>query len=101
MKYRETMNAEMAPDMYGGPDCDQMLPRWCASTEGDMGDGENHETLELAARTFPPGTRVVISIPECPDCTEPADMYFDPETGKTGPCQCGFDWEAWAGDTYS
>lgn len=101
MNYRETMRAEMQPDMYDGPKCDQMRPRWYAGAEGDMGDGDHIDVLTLAAATFPPGTKVTVSVPECPNCTVPADINFDPATGKTGPCQCGFDWATWAADQYS
>lgn len=98
IKYREIMRAEQSPDVYDGPNCDQHRARWVGSAEGDMdGDGEISDTIALSAATFPPGTRVAISVPLCPDCGESADVAND----QTEKCECGFDWKAWANDRYS
>lgn len=101
MEYHETMSAVMAPDVYDGPNCDQIRPQWYASAEGDKGDGDHSEAVTLAADTFPPGTKIKIEVPCCPDCHTPADFSYDPASRRTLPCECGFDWEAWARDEYS
>ena len=98
MKYHEIMRAQQAPDVYDGPECDQHRPRWVGSAEGDMdGDGEISDVLELVARTFPPGTKVAVSVPVCPDCETPADAHSD----QTDKCECGFDWKEWATNEFS
>lgn len=106
MKYRETMRAEQAPDVYDGTECDQHRPRWVGSAEGDKeGDGPIGETIDLAAKTFPPGTRVIVLEPVCPECGEvPASkrLPIDPEIKIDGwECGCDFDWKEWAEEQFS
>lgn len=104
MEYRPIMGATQHPDLYDGETCDQERSQWHGWAEGDKGDGDNSEILSLAACTFPPGTKVEISVPECPKCTEPFDCGFNPETGKIErdhKCQCGFDWDAWVAGEFS
>ncbi len=101
---RETMWAEMKPNCYGGRTCDQIVPRWDAYAEGDMESDDGLKSLSLAARTFPPGTKVVISEPCCPECGEVRTAIYPPP--KRGPlfaskCDCGFDWDAWVREQYS
>lgn len=102
--HRKTMWAEMAPDVYGGRTCDQIVPQWSCAAEGDKGDSDTQRVLELAARTFPPGTKVEIHEPLCPRCGELRHPKFPaPKRGPlfSGQCECGFDWDAWARDRYS
>ena len=96
------MWGDMEPDTYAGDDCDGIVPSWTVCGEGDK-DGPEPigGTVILAASTFPPGTRVVVSVPECPDCGETADMALDHKAGIMGPCSCGFDWENWTREVYS
>ncbi|QDP58343.1 MAG: hypothetical protein Unbinned664contig1000_24 [Prokaryotic dsDNA virus sp.] len=81
--------AEMKPDMYGGDECDEQIAQWDAYMDGDM-DCENLDVLELDASTFPPGTKVTIEVPECPDCGSASDE-----------CVCGFDWAKWTEGKYA
>ena len=97
---RETSNAELAPDCYAGDDCDQIKHLWKTSCEGDMGDVGIEETLILSADIFPPGTRVRIEEPVCPDC-ERIPTPEPNEGGWPSKCVCGFDWEAWTRNQYS
>jgi hypothetical protein len=101
---RETMWAEMKPDCYGGQNCDQIRPRWECYAAGDMESEDGLKTISLAARTFPPGTRVVVQEPVCPQCGETRSIKYPPP--KRGPlfddkCDCGFDWKAWTLEQYS
>ena len=100
MKFHETMRASMRPDMYNGVSCNEFVPDWSGSADGDKdGDGTIGPVIELAAHTFPPGTRVTIEVPCCPTCGEPADVGNDALPGPQ-PCGCGFDWPAWMRDEY-
>jgi hypothetical protein len=104
VELRETMWAEMSPDCYGGSNCDRIVPGWNAYADGDMEAEDGIATLRLAARTFPPGTRISISEPCCPKCGETRSAIYP--TPKRGPlfadkCDCGFDWKAWTLDNYS
>lgn len=104
IKMRETMTAELKPDCYGGASCDKIVHQWDAHAEGDMDSDDTLKTLSLSARTFPPGTRVIISEPCCLQCGETRSVIFP--VPKRGPlfadkCECGFDWKAWTLDRYS
>lgn len=89
MKFQEIAWAEMKPDLYDGKTCDQVKPQWSYFCDGEEGE-EGLTQLTLAATTFPPGTKVVISIPKCPDCNENCET-----------CTCGFDWDGWRDNQYS
>lgn len=96
-KTRETMWATMSPDVYAGPSCDQVAPRWECHAEGDR-DGDHEKVITLDAATFPPGTTITISEPLCPSCNE----LREPKDGKFGgPCRCGFDWDEWTAEQFS
>lgn len=109
MEYREIMRAENAPDVYDGPTCDGIRPRWMGSAEGDQdGDDEvgRDGAILLAARTFPPGTKISIQSPLCPKCHEtPHDMGdFRDDSGNwftKWSCGCDFDWREFTLDNYS
>lgn len=68
ISYRATQWATMKPDVYGGPKCDQIVPRWHVYAEGDKDSDYIRGALKLDGRTFPPGTKVTIQEPVCPDC---------------------------------
>lgn len=104
IKLQEVMWAEMKPDVYGGKSCDQIIPQWSCYCAGDMEGEDGQKVLELAARTFPPGTKVIISEPLCPGCGERREPHAPFTTRKplyAGPCHCGFDWDTWVRNTYS
>lgn len=90
MQYREIAWAEMKPDVYGGENCDEHIPGWSTYFDGDKEGEDFLKTLGLKAKHFPPGTKVVISVPCCPKCEETCEM-----------CDCGFDWHEWADIEYS
>lgn len=99
MKFHAIMNAEMRPDVYDGENCDQIKPKWYASCEGDKGDGCDPDPIELAPEHFPPGTKITVEVPCCPDCGEPA--YSGPDHDyNSAKCVCGFDWAAWTRDEF-
>lgn len=102
MKFRETMRAEMAPDVYAGKTCDQHKPRWVASADGDKDGWEPvGQLLELSAHTFPPGTKISVMEPCCPNCQEvPSLMDMPGQSGKW-ECGCDFDWQEFANNEYS
>lgn len=98
------MHAEMKPDVYAGASCDRVRPQWNCYCEGDKEAEDGSSILKLAARTFPPGTTVVVSEPVCPNCGEGRALKFPtPSRGPlfAGRCDCGFDWDAWTLEQYS
>lgn len=102
--YVERQTFRQEPDCYDGKTCDRHRPRWMTSypKEGDEEDGEVLK-LEIDAKTMPPGSRVTIEVPCCPNCGEPADMFHDSlEKVKEWPaCRCGFSWKNWVEDNFS
>jgi hypothetical protein len=98
IEHHQTMRAELAPDVYAGEQFDQIAHQWKTSCDGDMGDSGTLDTITLDANMFPPGTKVIVEEPLCPDCKEtraPGDGAW------LTKCNCGFDWEAWTIDQYS
>ena len=75
----------MEPDVYGGPSCDKHIPGWTVHFDDDMDSEKGLPCLELAAKHFPPGTRVIVETPVCPKCEIIQEL-----------CECGFDWKEWA-----
>lgn len=96
MDYHETMRVVQSPDIYDGPSCDQHSPRWVGSADGDMdGDGPIGSTFKLAAKQFPPGTKVLVYEPECPMCGCVPSLLH--RNGKdVWACECDFNWKEWA-----
>lgn len=92
MEYKQTMWAEMKPDIYDGKNCDQVRPQWFAWADGDR-DGDFIDKLELDCKQFPPGTKVVLSVPCCPDCGEEVEMC-------KSDASCGFNWDDWMENEY-
>jgi hypothetical protein len=105
MDHQETMSAEQAPDIYDGPSCDGIRPRWISGSRcGDEEVGTDG-VLSLRARTFPPGTQVKVMEPVCPECGEtPVDAGDLPDDNggwfTHWRCGCDFDWRAFALEHY-
>lgn len=99
LEYLEVMWAEQKPDVYSGPNCDEHRPDWYGGALGDKGGSEGGmDVVELKAEHFPAGTKIVISVPLCPECGDSADLgHFS----KDQKCDCGFDWKKWADGEYS
>ena len=100
IEMEEVMWTEQSPDIYGGDSCNQIIPRWKGHCAGDM-DGDVSQDLSLIATHFPPGTKVVVSVPLCPECGESSDMALNYRNGAMKNCTCGYDWNQYARDTYS
>lgn len=94
MQYEIIGRAEMKPDVYDGPGCDQHKPQWWAHFHGDMDSDHSPDLIQLDPKHFPPGTKVTITCPCCPNCGLPADH-------QTPVCGCGFDWREWASNEYA
>lgn len=92
LNYVEIMRAEQKPDVYAGPNCDEHKARWWIHADGDM-DSEHVDRFALSAADFPPGTKVVVTVPCCPLCGSNAELCVDSD--------CCFDWKEWANGRYS
>ena len=94
MNFRTIQEARMEPDLYAGNLCDEVRPRWMSYDEKE-GQTEIDGNIELDPSTFPPGTRILIQVPECPECG------LNAEFATSGKCDCGFNWNAWRDNQYS
>lgn len=92
MKYKEIAWAEMKPDCYGGEDCDEVIPQWWEFYDGDTEDDEGEESINFAAKNYPPGAKITVTVPLCPKCDEDQEMHNSED--------CDFDWSVWTKDTY-
>ncbi|UWS09851.1 hypothetical protein K4K98_11030 [Phaeobacter inhibens] len=104
MTRRETMRAEMVPDVYADQNCDQHEPRWMGSTEGDIDSGGDvgiDGVILLDAKIFPPGTKITVSEPECPDCGTVPTLQSTHPAEQIWQCECDHDWRAWANTEFS
>lgn len=90
MKHREIMWVELGVDIYDGDGRDEHSKYWIGYAAGDMDEGPIGDIVVLSADSFPPGTRIVISVPECPECRQESDL-----------CDCGFDWDKWVKKEYA
>ena len=98
VSYVKTMWAEMKPDVYGGKNADEHIPRWEAFCLGDRGSELSSADLILDPKLFPPGTKIEISEPICPKCGE---VYQNCMSRGYNKDECDFDWKEWAEDQYS
>lgn len=77
-------------DVYAGPNCDEKEPYWFYS--GEMHGAENlgkRENLDFAPDAYPPGTKITVEVPYCPECSMPRITGED-------KCECEeWDWNAW------
>ena len=93
LEYKEIMWAEMKPDVYDGENCDQITPRWECYADGDM-DSDYFDEIKLHSKSFPPGTKISISVPCCPKCGVIQELCKTDEG-------CDFNWEDWTFNEYS
>lgn len=93
-EYQEIMWAEMKPDVYSGEHCDEIAPQWETYIDGDMESNTMSDPIILDCKGFPPGAKIVISLPCCPECGYQVELCQQNQ-------DCNFDWENWAKTQYS
>jgi len=90
MEYTEIMRAELKVDVYGGEKADEHNNFWNIYAAGDKQDEDSEEDISLSVKDLPPGTRVIVTAPICPDCLLTSE-----------DCNCGFAWKQWIENEYS
>jgi hypothetical protein len=98
--HQETIWAEMRPEPWANEAGEHWRPGWHCYADGDKDSEDGIKTLDLAAYTFPPGTKVVVSEPCCPKCGEMREPQF-PKVTYADTCECGFDWANWTEEQFS
>lgn len=86
----EIMWGEVKADCYGGESCEEISHYWNVYCADDKQDDSSKEPIVLDPKLFPPGTKITVTMPDCPDC----DMIVE-------LCDCGFDWKEWVLNKYS
>ncbi len=92
MEYNAIMWGKLKVSVYEGKRCDEHRLYWNIYSEGNKQDENLNlgETMKLFTENFPPGTKIVISIPVCPKCEDTCEN-----------CSWGFDWYNWVEEEYS
>jgi len=90
VEYCQILIAELKVNIYDGPKCDQHRKYWNMYAEGDKQDDDYEGDLTMTMEEFPPGTKIVVTTPQCPEC-------FMIQT----ECKCGFNWKEWIEGKYS
>ena len=89
MEFIETYRFRQEPDVYTGP-------QWVVGIEKE-GDHIESGDIIFDPVDYPPGTRIIIQEPLCPECGE----IYDNCMVRGGNHPCNFDWELWAEEQYS
>lgn len=89
VEWSQAGSVELKVDCYDGLDCDEHRPYWSMDVDKE-GPTEMPDPLLLRVEHWPPGTRVEITVPLCPECNT-----------ESGDCACGFDWKSWREERYS
>ena len=104
----EMMRAEVKADCYGGDTCDQVTKQFEIYCEGDMDSETTDEDIVISLSDLPPGARVLVAYPCCPECGVPREDDFETMeggamkiVGHKSKCECGFDWDEWVLHQYS
>jgi hypothetical protein len=104
---RTLMRSEVKPDCYDGETCDQIKNRFETYCEGDKDSDTHRDDLVIRVDELPPGAKVLVQYPCCPDCgltRETLREFKDgcwPIVGHAEKCSCGFDWTEWVYDQYA
>lgn len=111
-KTTPVMTAEVVADCYSGDNCNESKNYFNIYCEGDKQDGTDRDDIVIEVDTLPPGTKISVEYPICPDCGLPRQDMLEPSengegkvswriVGHESPCECGFDWDNWVLEKYS
>ena len=92
LEYKVVGTAEMSPNVYGGEESNEIIPMWKSYFEGDKNEEHSRDDLVFNPSTYPPGTKITIKEPVCPECH--VTKYFCDE-------ECSFNWQEWILNQYS
>lgn len=107
MNYYNIIQSTLELDVYCGEKCNKSEPQWNSYCDGDMDSNISSKPIILSPLHFPPGTKVSISVPTCPECNLPRmSSGGQNDQGETivtheAKCDCGFDWLACEQNEYS
>lgn len=108
MHHKTIMEAEVKADCYSGENCDEVRKYFEMYCSGDMDSDRSTDDITIALKDLPPGAKVTVEYPCCPDCGQERfdNLVFAGGgcmeiRGHESECDCGFDWEQWVLERYS
>lgn len=101
---QEVMRSEVKVDIYED-DRPKFFEAYC---EGDMDSDTHREDIVINLAELPPGAKVSVEYPCCPDCGQARFDKFEhlpggrmKVIGHETTCDCGFDWVNWEDEQFS
>ena len=97
------MQTDVICDVYSGEEHTSMFGTYC---EGDMESDTHTDDITVRLSDLPPGGQVIVSIPCCPECSDPRREIYNSELGTLtiigweSTCECGFSWSNWEEEIY-
>ena len=108
MLHSPIMQSKVMADVYSGENCDEVTTYFNTYCSGDMSDDNHKDDIIITLKDLPPGTKITVEYPCCPDCGVIRDdkMEFLPGgiwkiVGHEDTCDCGFDWNNWVQNEFS
>jgi len=106
--YDDMMTAEVEADVYAGDNCDEVTKHFRTYCKDDMDADTNTDDIIISLKDLPPGAKILVRYPCCPDCGMARfDTFKSIEGGRMeivghdSKCDCGFDWDEWVLNKYS
>lgn len=99
-------DAEVKADIYQ-PEGNPPKKYFHAYAQGDKDASKDEQDIIFRVNQLPPGARITLSYPSCPECGFPRMDKIEFKdggyyiTGHESKCECGFDWEEWVMSVYS
>ena len=108
LEMQTIMRAKVLADVYAGPKCDEIGEHsFWVYCDGATDSSTDHQDITLKASQLPPGARIRVEYPCCPECgmirqeireCKDGKYYF---VGFESKCICDFDWEEWVKNEFS
>jgi hypothetical protein len=104
----QVMHAEVKADCYSSKNFDQIKKHFEIYCDGDMDSDTSTDDIVIKLSDLPPGARISVTYPCCPECSLPREDKFKQIgggalkiVGHKPKCQCGFNWTEWVLNKYS
>lgn len=101
---QEVMRSEVKVDIY----TDERPKTFESYCDGDMGSSTHSEDIVIKLVELPPGAKVSVEFPCCPDCGQVRFDVFESRSdgivgvvGHENVCDCGFNWLDWEDERFT
>jgi len=106
--HHQVMRAEVKADCYSGKNLNQVKKQFEIYCDGDMDSDTTTEDIVIKLSDLPPGAKISVEYPCCPNCSLPREDKFKQLAGGSlkivghkAKCQCGFNWNEWVLGKYT